>query len=52
MVAEGTWSEGKFVSGHVKTKYYEGEWRDKAFNGQGVYRFLDGSSYRGEWRNN
>lgn len=47
VVADGLWSEDRFLSGKVKTRFYEGDWRDNAFNGNGVYRFLDGSFYRG-----
>jgi hypothetical protein len=52
VVAEGLWNEDKFISGKVKTRYYEGEWKDNAFNGRGTYKFMDGSYYKGEWRNN
>lgn len=52
IIADGYWSNDTFVSGKVRNKFYEGEWKDNAFNGKGTYKFMDGSYYKGDWRHN
>ncbi len=52
---DGTYKDGMREKGVYKTDkgdVYEGDFKNNAFDGYGIFTFANGSWYEGEWKNN
>ena len=54
-ITEGHWRNGQLLRGrkiYDTGDVYEGHFLNNKKNGYGVYKFADGDTYEGEWKEN